>query len=177
MSSTRAAWYPCREHAHAGVEQLRIVRRPCAQLALAAGRPGRPSFGWSIGLPCRFLVRCLASDAPGTIAEAARRFADRTAYVAPDGWALTYADLDRITDEVAVGTRPARCRSRATSLASSCRRHRSIPSRTARPPSSVRSPPGVNDRLTTAERNALLETPPACSIAGSSPTACRASRP
>jgi acyl-CoA synthetase (AMP-forming)/AMP-acid ligase II len=40
---------------------------------------------------------------PLTIAEAARRFADRTAYVAPAGWALSYADVDRISDEVAVG--------------------------------------------------------------------------
>jgi acyl-CoA synthetase (AMP-forming)/AMP-acid ligase II len=38
-----------------------------------------------------------------TIAEAARRFSDRTAYVAPSGWELTYADIDRISDEVAVG--------------------------------------------------------------------------
>ena len=40
---------------------------------------------------------------PLTIAEAARRFADRTAYVSPAGWALSYADVDRISDEVAVG--------------------------------------------------------------------------
>ncbi len=40
---------------------------------------------------------------PSTLAEAARRFADRTAYVAPAGWALTYADVDRISDEAAVG--------------------------------------------------------------------------
>jgi acyl-CoA synthetase (AMP-forming)/AMP-acid ligase II len=40
---------------------------------------------------------------PQTIAEAARRFGDRTAYVAPDGQPLSYADVDRISDEVAVG--------------------------------------------------------------------------
>jgi acyl-CoA synthetase (AMP-forming)/AMP-acid ligase II len=40
---------------------------------------------------------------PQTIAEAARRFGDRTAYVAPDGRPLSYADIDRISDEVAVG--------------------------------------------------------------------------
>jgi acyl-CoA synthetase (AMP-forming)/AMP-acid ligase II len=40
---------------------------------------------------------------PWTIAQAATRFADRTAYVTPRGWALSYADLDRISDEVAVG--------------------------------------------------------------------------
>jgi len=40
---------------------------------------------------------------PVTIAEAARRFGDRTAYIAPGGWALSYADIDRISDEVAAG--------------------------------------------------------------------------
>jgi len=35
-------------------------------------------------------------------AEAARRFGDRTAYVAVDGWPLSYAELDRASDEVAV---------------------------------------------------------------------------
>jgi acyl-CoA synthetase (AMP-forming)/AMP-acid ligase II len=40
---------------------------------------------------------------PWTIAEAARRFGDRTAFVTPRGWSLSYADVDRISDEVAVG--------------------------------------------------------------------------
>ena len=40
---------------------------------------------------------------PATTAEAARRFADRIAYVSEAGWSLTYADIDRISDEVAVG--------------------------------------------------------------------------
>ena len=40
---------------------------------------------------------------PWTIAEAAHRFADRTAYVTPLGWSLSYTDVDRISDEVAVG--------------------------------------------------------------------------
>ncbi len=40
---------------------------------------------------------------PWTISEAARRFADRTAYVTPRGWTLSYADIDRLSDEVAVG--------------------------------------------------------------------------
>ena len=38
-----------------------------------------------------------------TLREAARRFADVPAVVTEDGWALTYLDLDRISDEVAVG--------------------------------------------------------------------------
>ena len=40
---------------------------------------------------------------PTTVAEAARRFGDRIAYVTESGWSLSYADLDRISDEVAVG--------------------------------------------------------------------------
>jgi acyl-CoA synthetase (AMP-forming)/AMP-acid ligase II len=40
---------------------------------------------------------------PTTVAEAARRFGDRIAYVTESGWSLSYADLHRISDEVAVG--------------------------------------------------------------------------
>lgn len=40
---------------------------------------------------------------PATVGEAARRFGDRTAYVAEAGWTLSYTDLDRASDEVAVG--------------------------------------------------------------------------
>ncbi len=40
---------------------------------------------------------------PSTIAEAATRFGERIAYLTPGGWALTYADIDRISDEVAAG--------------------------------------------------------------------------
>jgi acyl-CoA synthetase (AMP-forming)/AMP-acid ligase II len=42
-------------------------------------------------------------DLPRTIAEAARRFGDRTASVAPRGWSLSYAEVDRISDATAVG--------------------------------------------------------------------------
>ncbi len=45
----------------------------------------------------------LATMLPETLREAARRFADVTAYVAADGWSLTYRDLDRLSDEVAAG--------------------------------------------------------------------------
>src|SRR3954449_12757936 len=38
-----------------------------------------------------------------TVAEAARRFSDRTAYVTPAGWELSYTDIDRVSDEVAAG--------------------------------------------------------------------------
>jgi acyl-CoA synthetase (AMP-forming)/AMP-acid ligase II len=47
----------------------------------------------------------LATMLPAMTREAARRFADATAYVAPDGWALSYRDLDRVSDELAVGLR------------------------------------------------------------------------
>jgi len=40
---------------------------------------------------------------PNVVAEAARRFGDRIAYVTERGWPLTYADVDQISDEVAVG--------------------------------------------------------------------------
>ena len=42
----------------------------------------------------------------GNIAkEAAERFGDTTAYVSPAGWEVSYRDLDRLADEVAVGLR------------------------------------------------------------------------
>jgi acyl-CoA synthetase (AMP-forming)/AMP-acid ligase II len=42
---------------------------------------------------------------PFTTQEAARRFGDATAYVAPNGWTLSFRDLDRASDEAAVGLR------------------------------------------------------------------------
>jgi acyl-CoA synthetase (AMP-forming)/AMP-acid ligase II len=38
-----------------------------------------------------------------TIVEAARRFGHHAAFGAPDGWALSYAELDRASDEAAAG--------------------------------------------------------------------------
>lgn len=40
---------------------------------------------------------------PETTREAARRHGDAIAYVVPEGWAISYRDLDRLSDEVAVG--------------------------------------------------------------------------
>ncbi len=40
-----------------------------------------------------------------TLREAARRFGDRPAIVAEEGWSLTYGQLDGITDQVAAGLR------------------------------------------------------------------------
>ncbi len=45
----------------------------------------------------------MGSALPATLAEAARRFGDRTAYVTEAGWTVTYADIDRVSDEIAVG--------------------------------------------------------------------------
>jgi acyl-CoA synthetase (AMP-forming)/AMP-acid ligase II len=39
------------------------------------------------------------------VTEAARAFGDRVAYVSPDGWPITYAEIDRLSDEAAVGLR------------------------------------------------------------------------
>lgn len=38
-----------------------------------------------------------------TVREAARRFGSRSAVVAPAGWSLSFADLDRLSDETAAG--------------------------------------------------------------------------
>ena len=40
---------------------------------------------------------------PEVTHEAAQRFGDATAYVTESGWTLSYGDLDRVSDEVAVG--------------------------------------------------------------------------
>jgi acyl-CoA synthetase (AMP-forming)/AMP-acid ligase II len=40
---------------------------------------------------------------PDTLREAAKRFDESIAYVTPRNWPLSYRDLDRVTDEVAVG--------------------------------------------------------------------------
>jgi acyl-CoA synthetase (AMP-forming)/AMP-acid ligase II len=45
----------------------------------------------------------MSSALPATLAEAARRFGDRTAFVTEAGWTVSYADIDRVSEEVAVG--------------------------------------------------------------------------
>jgi acyl-CoA synthetase (AMP-forming)/AMP-acid ligase II len=91
-----------------------------------------------------------------TLREAARRFADVPAVVTEQGWALTYRELDRVSDEVAVGL--ARRGLRAGDVLA-----------LVLPPSAEYSlaylaaaklgaiTAGVNDRLTAAERAAVLE--------------------
>ncbi len=107
MSSTRAAWKPRSAKTRMPASSsLRIVLRPCARSSrAAAGVPG------AAGTSRRPVARrddlyASAMSLPGlawTMAEAARRFADRTAYVTPRGWSLSYTDVDRISDEVAGG--------------------------------------------------------------------------
>jgi acyl-CoA synthetase (AMP-forming)/AMP-acid ligase II len=49
------------------------------------------------------MVSVLPATLPATIAEAARRFGERTAYITEAGWSISYADIDRVSDEVAAG--------------------------------------------------------------------------
>jgi acyl-CoA synthetase (AMP-forming)/AMP-acid ligase II len=49
------------------------------------------------------MVSVLPTTLPATIAEAARRFGERTAYVTEAGWGVSYADIDRVSDEIAAG--------------------------------------------------------------------------
>jgi len=93
---------------------------------------------------------------PATITEAARRFTDRTAYVTDAGWALTYADVDRLSDEAAVGLARRGLRTGdvvalvlppgAEYLVAYCAAAK-LGAITA----------GVNDRLSERERTAVLE--------------------
>src|SRR3954447_26154639 len=90
MSSTRAAWNPRSAKTRMPASSsLRIVLRPCA-------RSSRVCAGFGGGVYASLML-------PETVTEAARRFADRTAYIAPGGWSLTYADIGRVAGEVAAG--------------------------------------------------------------------------
>jgi len=44
-----------------------------------------------------------ATGLPAVTREAARRFGDATAYVAADSWPISYRELDRVSDELAMG--------------------------------------------------------------------------
>ncbi|MEZ5209148.1 MAG: AMP-binding protein [Acidimicrobiales bacterium] len=113
-SSTRAAWYPrSASTVMPASSSFAIVLRPCR-------RSSRPSVGAvmtaasslrSTTGPLRALL--LGSTASGdpdgadvlgeVVDEAAARFGDATAYVAADGWLLSFAELARASDEVAAG--------------------------------------------------------------------------
>lgn len=101
---------------------------------------------------------------PETVREAAKRFGDRTAYIDPEGQPASYADLDRISDEVAAGLLHAGV-------------HEGDVVALVLPPGLDYAyaylaiaklgaiTAGVNDRLSTRERDAVLErTEPALVI-------------
>ena len=94
---------------------------------------------------------------PAIAREAARRFADATAYVAPDGWALSYRDLDRVSDELAVGL-ARRGLTAGEVLALVLTPSPEYPAAYLAAAKLGAITAGVNDRLTAEEKAALLET-------------------
>jgi acyl-CoA synthetase (AMP-forming)/AMP-acid ligase II len=98
----------------------------------------------------------LATMLPATAREAARRFPDATAYVAPDGWSLSYGELDRISDEVAVElSRRGLAAGDVLALVLPPSPEYPVAYLAAAKLGAITT--GVNDRLTIAERAALLE--------------------
>src|SRR5919106_5529146 len=98
----------------------------------------------------------LATMLPATAREAARQFADATAYVAPDGWSLSYGELDRVSDELAVGlARRGLAAGDVLALVLPPSPEYPVAYLAAAKLGAITA--GVNDRLTAAERAALLE--------------------
>lgn len=91
-----------------------------------------------------------------TVTEAGRRFGERAAFVADEGWPLSFAELDRLSDEVAAGL--ARRGVRAGDVVALA-----LPSIPEYPVAYVAAAKlgvvtaGVNTRLTTSEQAALLD--------------------
>jgi acyl-CoA synthetase (AMP-forming)/AMP-acid ligase II len=134
-----------------------MVRRPCA-------RNSRCCAGVPDELASVVLERSssgdlydLATMLPVIAREAGRRFADATAYVAPDGWALSYRDLDRVSDEVAAGL-ARRGLSGGDVLALVLPPSPEYPVAYLAAAKLGAITAGVNDRLTAAERGALIAT-------------------
>src|SRR6266536_2947254 len=137
---------------------LRIVRRPCARSSRCCAGVPCPLPDWPPPdrLPPDDLYD-LATMLPVTAREAARRFADATAYVAPDGWALRYGDLDRVSDELAVGlARRGLGAGDVLALVLPPGPEYPIAYIAAAKLGAITA--GISDRLTAAERVALLET-------------------
>ncbi len=90
-----------------------------------------------------------------TVTEAARRFGDRTALVAPTGWSCSYADLDRLSDEAAAGlARAGLAEGHVLALVlPSCPEHVVLYAAAAKLGAVTA---GVNHRLTPHERDAVL---------------------
>ena len=92
---------------------------------------------------------------PRVAREAANRYGDATAYVAPGGWALSYADVDRLAGRVAVGMRERGVRhGDVISLVLPPGVEYLVAYLAAAKLGAITA--GVNHRLTTAERKAVL---------------------
>jgi acyl-CoA synthetase (AMP-forming)/AMP-acid ligase II len=134
-------------------KSLRIVRRPCARSSrCCAGVP------WLLPevLPPDDLYD-LATMLSATAHEAARRFADATAYVSPDGWTLSYRDLDRVSDELAVGlAHRGLARGDVLALVLPSGPEYLVSYVAAAKLGAITA--GVNDRLTSDERGAVVGT-------------------
>src|SRR5512132_788249 len=158
MSSTRAAWYPRSAKTRMPASNsLRIVRRPWARSSrCCAGVPDEPRRVDPDRAPSADLYD-LATMLPAIAREAAHQFADATAYVAPDDWALSYRDLDRASDELAVGlARRGLTAGDVLALVLPPSPEYPVAYLAAAKIGAITA--GVNDRLTIDERNALLET-------------------
>ena len=151
------------EHAHARVEQpahrLAALR---AQLARLRGRAGHDVAACASGGRDRRRGDCVrfAHDvlrAARHVAEAARRFGDRTAYVTEAGWPLTLRRHRPHLRRSRGRARTARASATATSSRSCCRPAPSTCSRTARAAKLGAITAGVNDRLSARERAAVLD--------------------
>ncbi len=91
-----------------------------------------------------------------TLREAARRFADSPAYVTEGGWPLSFADLDRVSDELAVGlSRRGLERGDVLALVLPPGPEYLVAYLAAAKVGAITA--GVNDRLTPAERSTVLE--------------------
>ena len=97
---------------------------------------------------------------PWTIAEAARRFGDRTAYVTRRGWSLVVRRRRPHLRRGRGRARGARASARATSSRSCCRPGPSTCSRTARAAKLGAITAGVNDRLSRARARPRCSTSP-----------------
>src|SRR3989440_3065540 len=158
MSSTRAAWYPRSAKTRMPASNsFRIVRRPCARRSrCCAGVPDGPR-RVDLDRPWSADLYDLATMLPAIARETARRFADATAYVAPDGWALSCRELDRVSDELAVGL-ARRGLTSGDVLALVLPPSPEYPAAYLAAAKLGAITAGVNDRLTAEEKAALLAT-------------------
>lgn len=139
-----------------------IAGVPVASPSPPAGRDGRGRFRPSFRFPLLDSLTML----PATAREAARRFGDAPAYVTPSGWSITYADLDRVSDELAVGLARRGVREGdVVALVLPPGAEYLVSYVAAAKLGAITA--GVNDRLSAVERDAVLRTAgPRVAIAG-----------